>query len=74
MTRQFFVRADLRDAPINEHHDRVGLADRIVAVRGEQDDLLFGKGGQQLEDLSLAHRVQACSWFIQNDQRRIVIE
>src|SRR5437762_12492033 len=27
------------------------LADRIVAVRGEQDDLLFGKGGQKLEYL-----------------------
>ena len=46
MAGQFLVRADFRDAPIYEDHDGVGLANRIVAVRGEQDDLLFGKGGQ----------------------------
>src|SRR5712692_3660789 len=72
MTGQFLVRADLRDTPIYQHDDGVGLADGIVAVRGKQDDLLFGKGGQQLEDLSLAHRVKAGGRLIQDDQRRIV--
>ena len=43
---QFLVRADFRDAPIHEDYDGISLADRIVAVRGEQDDLLFGKSGQ----------------------------
>jgi hypothetical protein len=46
---QFLVRANLRDAPIEEDHDRVGLADRIVAMGGEQDHLLTGYGGQQVE-------------------------
>ncbi len=32
VTGQVLARADLRDAPINEHHDRAGLADRITAV------------------------------------------
>ncbi len=41
---------------------------------GEQDDLLFGKGRQQLEDLSLAHRIQARGRFIQDNQRSIVVE
>src|SRR5260370_13412356 len=41
---------------------------------GKQDDLLFGKGGYQLEDLALAHRVQARGRFIQDNQRSIVIE
>jgi hypothetical protein len=71
---QLLVCADLRDAPIEGDHDRVGLADRIVAMGGEQDHLLFGEGRQQVEDLPLPHRVQARGGFIQDDQRRIVIE
>src|SRR5215472_10904949 len=71
---QFLVCANLCDTPIEEHHDQVGLADRIVAVRGEQDDLLLGEGAQQFEDLPLPYRVQARCRFIQNDQRGIVIE
>src|SRR5713101_63311 len=74
MTGQFLMCSDLRDTPIHQDHNRIGLADRIVAMCGEQDDLLTGYGGQQLEDLPLAHRVQACRRFIQDDQRRIVIE
>src|SRR5712692_8906528 len=54
---------------IHQHHDCVCLADGIVAVGREQDNLLFGKSGQQLEDLPLTHRVQACGWLIQDDQR-----
>ena len=41
---QLLVRADLSDVAIDQHYNHVGLADRIVAMRGEQDDLLFGKG------------------------------
>src|SRR5690348_2694089 len=49
MAGQFLVRANLSDTSVHQHHNGVGFADRIVAVRGEQDDLLLSKGRQQLE-------------------------
>ncbi len=37
---QFIVRADLGNLPVHQDHDGIGLSDGVVAMRGEEDDLL----------------------------------
>ena len=45
----------LGQAPVKEHHDCVGLPDGVITVSGEQDNLLFRKRAQQLENLPFSH-------------------
>ena len=59
MFRQFLVRSHLDNTTIDQNHDSIGLADRIVAMGGEQDDLLLGKCREEFEDLPLTHWIQA---------------
>src|SRR5436853_7378887 len=71
---QFLVRADFSDPAVDQDHDHVGLANRVVAMRREDDDLLVSHRQQQIEDLSFADRVQAGAGFVEDDQRRVMIE
>ena len=43
-------------------------------MRREDDDLLVSHRQQQIEDLSFADRVQAGAGFVEDDQRRVMIE
>src|SRR5712664_1273312 len=58
--------------PIEQHHNRIGLPNRIIAMGGEQDNLLFRKRTQQLENLAFTHRIEARGGLIENNERSIM--
>jgi len=64
---KFLVRTNLSNVTIDQHHNRTRSTNRVVAVCGEDDDLLVSKGSQQLEDLAFAYRVEARAWLIEDD-------
>src|SRR5215469_16731192 len=73
---QLVMRANLGYLPIHEDHNGVGLADGVVAMGGEQDDLLVvaRQRRQEREDLALTDRIQARARLVEDDEGRVVVE
>lgn len=74
IAHQFLVGPHLREPPIDQYRDTVGPAYRVVAMRGEHDDLLLTKLSEQPEDLSFAYRIETGARLIKHQERRIVVE
>src|SRR5262249_60036880 len=71
---ELVVGAGLSDATVHENGDAIGAAHGVIAVGGEDDDLLFAKLGEQTEDLALADGIETGAWLVQHKQWGIVVE
>ena len=66
--------ASLDDAPVEEHQDLVGAADRGEAVRDEHDHAVPTERSQALEEVPLGSGVERGGRLVHHHERRVAEE
>jgi hypothetical protein len=71
--QKLFMRPHFGDAPIDEDDDLRASGNRVVPMRGEEDDFGLSHLCKELKDRTLAFRVQTCDRLIQDHHGGILI-